>query len=706
MKVGIDPLGGSFVTLIGRMPLMSVPFALYAKTAGNTLKPGNGISISNDSLHNTAPDQTVTLTGSGNVTVTGTYPNFTIDGTKTLYHAGTGITISGDTIYNTAAQVPVNITGQGIQVSGSHPSFTLTAADSSPTNELQALSLSNDTLYLSNGGSVYVGMYLDNTDTQTLSGSHTGSIVTGSISGGNSISFSVDDDDADSTNELQVLSLANDTLWLSNGNYVLLGSYRDNTDAQQLSKTGKQIDLQNSGNITLNDDDSTNELQAISKTGKQISLDKNGGNVMLNDDDSMNELQQLSLSSDTLWLNKNGGFAVIPKIASYNNYNEVDSMSGSLASGLIAYYPFNGDAKDYSGNGHHGTTINYVGDTLDVKKFLNTDRFGRKNQSLFVNMRSSTGGNYANMLSAIKIQNDSQFYPLDLTFSYWDYGSTVYNLFDASSYIIKDKELSRPASSGIGFDNLFVKSNKWTHHVITFKKAGLSKLYIDGILVDEKSSALVDLGYSSSPIYLAHQFIGKLDDVAIFNRALNDTEVIQLYRLGNYNGDASTSVVHVEVDDTNELQTLSIDNDTLTLSKNGGSIKLPNNFPSPTDSNQAANAKAIQYNLLTFGNATLSGTTYSMSLAPAISHYQAGMLLSFIADSANTGAVSLNVNGLGAMPLKKLANQDLQSKDILAGQVVMVLFDGNKFQLLSAPSSNINNGGSDTKTLIYTTDGF
>lgn len=41
-------------------------------------------------------------------------------------------------------------------------------ADPDPSNEIQAISVNNDTLYLSNGGAVYLGYLLDNTDTQKL----------------------------------------------------------------------------------------------------------------------------------------------------------------------------------------------------------------------------------------------------------------------------------------------------------------------------------------------------------------------------------------------------------------------------------------------------------------------------------------------------------------------------------------------------------
>ena len=49
---------------------------------------------------------------------------------------------------------------------------------------------------------------------------------------------------------------------------------------------------------------------------------------------------------------------------------ETKSLPPSLQEGLVAYYPFNGDAKDESGNGNHGTVYGTV---------LCRDRFGRKN---------------------------------------------------------------------------------------------------------------------------------------------------------------------------------------------------------------------------------------------------------------------------------------------------------------------------------------
>lgn len=52
---------------------------------------GNGISISSGTIINTAPNQTVNITGAGGTSVTGTYPNFTIN-TSTISLLGSGST--------------------------------------------------------------------------------------------------------------------------------------------------------------------------------------------------------------------------------------------------------------------------------------------------------------------------------------------------------------------------------------------------------------------------------------------------------------------------------------------------------------------------------------------------------------------------------------------------------------------------------------
>lgn len=78
-----------------------------------------------------------------------------------------------------------------------------------------------------------------------------------------------------------------------------------------------------------------------------------------------------------------------------------------------------------------------------------------------------------------------------------------------------------------------------------------------------------------------------------------------------------------------------------------------------------------------------SNDTYAVTLDPAPTAYTNGLMVTFKANTANTGAATLNVNGLGAKTIKRDYNVDLNDGDIKAGQIVEVIYDGTNFQLLS-----------------------
>jgi hypothetical protein len=83
-----------------------------------TYSAGSGLSLSGTTFSNSAPDQTVTLTGSGATSISGTYPNFTISSTdtntNTTYSAGSGLSLSGTTFSHTdtSSQASVNNSGR------------------------------------------------------------------------------------------------------------------------------------------------------------------------------------------------------------------------------------------------------------------------------------------------------------------------------------------------------------------------------------------------------------------------------------------------------------------------------------------------------------------------------------------------------------------------------------------------------------------
>lgn len=79
---------------------------------------------------------------------------------------------------------------------------------------------------------------------------------------------------------------------------------------------------------------------------------------------------------------------------------------------------------------------------------------------------------------------------------------------------------------------------------------------------------------------------------------------------------------------------------------------------------------------------TASTDDYTISLA-GIEEYKAGLTVKFKAVTANTGACTLNVNSLGAKSITKSYNSDLSNSDIVVNQVVVVVYDGTRFQLAS-----------------------
>jgi hypothetical protein len=80
---------------------------------------------------------------------------------------------------------------------------------------------------------------------------------------------------------------------------------------------------------------------------------------------------------------------------------------------------------------------------------------------------------------------------------------------------------------------------------------------------------------------------------------------------------------------------------------------------------------------------TGAANAYVVAPSPAFPALVAGISIIFQAANANTGASTLNVNGLGAVAIKKIVNQALVAGDILAGEVVEVIYDGTYFQLVS-----------------------
>jgi hypothetical protein len=91
-----------------------------------------------------------------------------------------------------------------------------------------------------------------------------------------------------------------------------------------------------------------------------------------------------------------------------------------------------------------------------------------------------------------------------------------------------------------------------------------------------------------------------------------------------------------------------------------------------------------------------AGNNYTLTNSPAMTAavaYRIGSTFTFKANHANTGAATLNVDGLGARDIKKFgATSALAAGDIAVGQMVTVVYDGTQFQVVSVLTSTATNG--------------
>lgn len=94
---------------------------------------------------------------------------------------------------------------------------------------------------------------------------------------------------------------------------------------------------------------------------------------------------------------------------------------------------------------------------------------------------------------------------------------------------------------------------------------------------------------------------------------------------------------------------------------------------------------------------TASGTdTYTATLPNAPAAYYAGMEVNVTFTNANTGAATINFNGLGAVDIRKDANTAVAANDIPAGITAKLVHNGTNFKLFVprvATALGVVNGG-------------
>jgi gliding motility-associated-like protein len=213
------------------------------------------------------------------------------------------------------------------------------------------------------------------------------------------------------------------------------------------------------------------------------------------------------------------------------------TLPGTIGNGLVACYPFTGNANDESGNGNHGTVFNAT---------LTTDRFNKPNRAYFFNGTNAyiTAPNSTSLSSPIAA----------VTIAFWAdiQGWVLQNGENYASVISKSNSTANCAyrfsltPTGVsiihngsiwpyypgGMSNV---QNNWNHYVVT-TNGNILKVYKDGVLLGTSSTPSNFTFDNSNPLQIGRDFPGildyyrgKIDDIRLYNRALSDSEVSQLF---------------------------------------------------------------------------------------------------------------------------------------------------------------------------------
>jgi hypothetical protein len=248
--------------------------------------------------------------------------------------------------------------------------------------------------------------------------------------------------------------------------------------------------------------------------------------------------------------------------------------------GLVAWYPFNGNANDESGNGNDGAVIGGVSTT--------TDRFGNSNSAYFFN--GSDG--------YISISSLDNLPYTPITYSAWVIVSSYFpdsfiNKFKTimgrnTAFVLENGAIGFWADNSYGggaYNNTFLmwrgggvsgtipnsdsvpNLNTWLHVAYTQEANGDWKWFHNGTMTNsgnftdtQNDFNYFQIGGCNNNSQGSNYWDNKLDDIGIWNRALTECEIAALY--------AAESSTTVSVSAGADLSICS--GDSIVLSASGG----------------------------------------------------------------------------------------------------------------------------------------
>jgi hypothetical protein len=204
--------------------------------------------------------------------------------------------------------------------------------------------------------------------------------------------------------------------------------------------------------------------------------------------------------------------------------------------GLVGWWPFNGNANDESGNGNNGVvngatlTTDRFGNVGKAYGFDGNDWIEVANSATLQNIDKITISAWVN-ISSWFVSNGNPYFPILCK-------SNTTGVQGKYTYIIEPNNVSghnNTNAAGFPLSNQ-LELNTWKNIVFIITST-TSSLYIDGNLFNT-----INVGVNPNPVIqnspllfgkempgLIEYAIGKIDDIAIYNRALTPQEITALY---------------------------------------------------------------------------------------------------------------------------------------------------------------------------------
>lgn len=226
----------------------------------------------------------------------------------------------------------------------------------------------------------------------------------------------------------------------------------------------------------------------------------------------------------------------------------------NLQSGLVGHYTFSGNAQDSSGNGNNGTvngatlttdrcgipnsaySFNGSSDYIDIGNALGTNP-NQYSQSVWV--RTTVSGNAPGgwgwvVLSKRHANDGSDWGTIAISGTAGNASCWYDDAFPNNGGSVSSVTFTAPNIQNLTDGN-------W-HHVVGVRSGPLFTTYVNGVRELESTLTVDRSNGSTANMHVGNHgawnvfFNGDIDDVRIYNRALNQQDVVQLFNLESCGG--------------------------------------------------------------------------------------------------------------------------------------------------------------------------